>query len=99
DVGDVWVISAKSTPNPDPGPGPIPCGGRNYGPVSGPNPCRRPYSASSPWNTPVPGGTPAQSNSDQIVQRLMGFVDNPSNLDVSASGPSAEDYMTPIFTA
>lgn len=65
----------------------------SFGPGSWPPACSRPYAESSPFNTPLPANPHFASNSQQIVDRVLGdisVVDRPENLVAKADGTGGE---------
>src|SRR5436190_10186580 len=91
DVGRVGVVRASRKP-PPPGDS---CGWGTFSATNEPGACWRPYSDSSPWNTPVGAQPSLAPNSDAIVKRLLGFgrIAGP----VSGSSGTAHDWYHPVY--
>jgi hypothetical protein len=64
-------------------------------PTNQPGACWRPYSDSSPFNTPVGSDPNVASDSSKVVDRLMSFgtMDN----IVAGASQTADDWMHPIY--
>ena len=79
---------APTTPDPS-------CVLGNFSSVSLPGACYRPYSDSSPFNTPV-AGKPTSPNSDAIVSRMMSFSPVPDKVSTN-NADTAGDWAHPIY--
>ncbi len=73
----------------------VSCGLGGFSAFNQPGACWRPYSDSSPFNTPIGSSTQVSSNSAQVVNRLVGFgsMDN----TVAGTGGTGADWMHPIY--
>lgn len=74
----------------------VSCAFGNFGSANLPGACWRPYSDSSPFNTPVGSNPRLARNSAQIVRRLVGFGLGPSPQQGGNAGTS-EDWRHPIY--
>ncbi len=88
-------LSRSSSHERQPTPTPPNCDYGTFGANSEPGACWRPYSDSSPFNTPIGSSTQVSSNSAQVVNRLVGFgsMDN----TVAGTGGTGADWMHPIY--
>lgn len=72
-VDDGTVVTPPPAPPPTAPPPTGDCGFGTFSLSSMPGSCWRPYSATSPFNTPIPATAPADPRSAAIVSRIMGF--------------------------
>src|SRR5439155_12391490 len=65
--------------------------------ANGPAACKRPFSSSSPFNTPVPAHPKLVSNSAQIVHRVVS--QGPPATNHAGSAGTSEDWSHPAYFA
>ena len=85
------TLEARS-PAPSPG---TSCSFGEFSATRIPGACWRPYSDSSPFNTPVAGKAEAP-NSDALVARLMSFATTPDKINTNNAGTDG-DWSHPIY--
>ena len=93
---DQSVGAAFDSGSPPPPPPPPPgdsCGWGILDATTLPGACWRPYSDSSPWNTPILGGTPTQSDSARLVANLG----SPAAGQSKFGDPDLETSNQPVY--